>query len=374
MTDFSRLILPQFQYNQNSQKEQVKIVQKTNLFRRFRPAVLLFAVAITASLGGCAQKSGVTASSGASSGSSSEPFTVNVSFATGMTGIGNQFGIAKGLYKQAGITLSPVQVTDKISAFASGAIDLADGDPGTFVPAASNGVPFKIVANMWRSTGAYWIIANNNIKTFSDLKGKTVGTATASGGMRVTTMEVLSKNGINPNKDVSLVADGNDQSCYAALLSGQVDATIIHQPFASLAEKAGTGHALAKTWEYVTDYDTGAIVASNKLIQKHPDYLQRLLNVYFQANEYARTHSSEFVPWAAQYLSQDTDVTQNALDSEKVLWTDDPIVDPERLTATQKLLVKYNFLPGVVSVKEVVDNRFAEVTAKKLKLGKYAGK
>jgi len=347
-------------------------MKKSKIF--MKPTLALLSIALLAgSFAGCAKtSSAVSASPNAASELGTAPITVNVVFAKGMTGIGNQFGIAKEFYAKAGITLNQIVTTDTVAAFASGQIDIADGDPGTFVPASANGVPFKIVANMWRSTGAYWIIANNKIKSFADLKGKTVGTATASGGMRVTAMEVLSKNGLDPKKDVSLVANGLYQAAYATLISGQVDATIIHQPFATLAEKEGTGHVLAKTWEFVTDYDTGAIVASDNLIKNRPNDLQRVLNVYFQANEYARSHDDEFYPWAATYLSQSLDVVKTAIASEKILWTDDPIVDSARLTSTEKLLLKYDFIRSIVPVTDVVNNKFADATAKALKLGKYA--
>jgi NitT/TauT family transport system substrate-binding protein len=357
-------------------------MKNIKLIQRFT-ALLLISVFAVFFVSGCAQTASPTptpagaakpSTSASTTDTSKKPITVNVVFAKGMTGIGNQFGIAKGFYEKAGITLNDITTTNVVAAFSSGQVDIADGDPGTYVPASANGVPFKIVANMWRSTGAFWIIANNSIKTFADLKGKKVGTATPSGGMRITTLEVLSKNGLDPEKDVTLIANGTNQQAYATLISGQVDATIIHQPFATLAEKEGTGHALAKTWEFVTDYQTGAVVASDNLIKNRPDDLQRVLDVYFEANEYARTHPDEFYTWAAGYLNQSLEVVKAAVESERVLWIDDPIVNPSRLTATQKLLVKYNFLPQVLPVDNVVNNTFAEVTAKKLKLGKYAAK
>lgn len=353
-------------------------MKKESLIKRLG-SLILASLLVLLTFSACAKAPEATPTPAATKPASSEStgtdkkiITVNVVFTKGMTGIGNQFGIEKGFYERAGIKLNQITTTNTVAAFSSGEVDIADGDPGTFVPASANGVPFKIVANMWRSTGAYWIIAKNDIKSFADLKGKKVGTAMASGGMRITTMEVLAKNGLDPEKDVSLIANGTNQQAYATLVSGQVDATIIHQPFATLAESEGTGHVLAKTWEYVTDYDTGAIVASDNLIKNRPEDLQRVLDVYFEANEYARTHPDEFYSWAAGYLSQSVEVVKAACEAEKVLWLDDPIVDPSRLTATQKLLVKYNFLPQVLPVDNVVNNTFAEATAKKLKLGKYA--
>lgn len=301
-----------------------------------------------------------------------EQVTVRAGFSKGMTGIANQFAIANGWYKEAGIELELLDIPNPVSAFGAGEVDIADGDPGTYVPAIVNNVPIKIISNMWRNKGAYWIVAKPEIKTFADLKGKKIGAAQATGGMRITLMEVLSKNGIDPKKDVELVANGFYQTAYATLTSGEVDATIIHQPYGTLAEKDGVGHALAKTWEYLPDYHTGVLVATDKMINEKPEVVERVLEVYFYANEYAKTHMDEFIPWAAKYLNVDEDTARKAIESEIVLWENDPIVDTKRLQVTEDLLAKYGMQREAYKVDGVVNNTFAEKIAKQLKLGKYA--
>lgn len=305
-------------------------------------------------------------------GRTNKQVTVHAGFAKGMTGIANQFAIANGWYKEAGIDLSVLDIPNPVSAFGAGEVDIADGDPGTYIPAIVNNVPLKIVSNMWRNKGAYWIIAKPGIKSWADLKGKKVGAAQATGGMKLTLMEVLSKNGIDPNKDVELVANGFYQTAYATLASGEVDATIIHQPYATLAEKDGIGHVLAKTWEYMPDYHTGVLVASDKLIKEQPDVVERILEVYFYANNYAKTHLNEFLPWAAKYLNIDEETAKKAIESEIVLWENDPIVDTKRLQVTEDLLTKYGMQRESLKVDGVVNNLFSEKIAKELKLGKYA--
>lgn len=302
-----------------------------------------------------------------------EPITVNSGFALGMTGIANQFAIKNGWYEDAGINLNQVDVDNPVSAFGSGDIDIADGDPGTYVPAIINKVPMKIIGNMWRNRGAFWVIASNEIKSWEDLKGKKVGTATPTGGMKLTLMETLAKNGIDPEKDVELVANGLRQEAYASLTSGEVDATVIHQPFATLAEKEGTGHTLAKTWEFIPEYKTGVLVASDRLIEEEPETIERVLEVYYYANEYCKNNFDLFIPWAAAYLNLDEATTLESIESEKVLWENDPIVSIERLQVTEDLLFKYGMQKESFNVSEgVVDNRFAEKIAERLKLGKYA--
>ena len=303
-----------------------------------------------------------------------EEVTVKAGFAKGMTGIANQYAIAMGWYKEAGINLDLLDAANPVSAFGSGDVDIADGDPGTYIPAIANNVPIKIISNMWRSHGAYWIIAIPEIKTWADLKGKKVGVAQPTGGMKLTALEVLSKNGIDVNKDIEVVANGTYQTAYATLTSGQVDATIIHQPYATLAEKDGVGHVLAKTWEYMPEYHTGVLVASQKLIDEQPDAVQRILEVYFYTNNYAKTHLDKFLPWAAKYLNIDEATARKAIEAEIVLWENDPIVDTKRLQVTEDLLTKYGMQKQSYPVDGVVNNQFAEKIAQELKLGKYASK
>ncbi|MDO3409278.1 ABC transporter substrate-binding protein [Saccharibacillus sp. CPCC 101409] len=304
-------------------------------------------------------------------GRDNEEISLTAGFAKGMTGIANQFAVSKGWYEDAGIKLDFVDTINPVAAFGAGEVDIADGDPGTYIPAIVNGVKIKVVSNMWRSRGAYWIIAKPEIKSFADLKGKSVGSAMPVGGMPLTLMKVLSENGLDPKKDVTLVPNGVYQAAYATLESGEVDATIIHQPFATLAEKEGKGTVLAKTWEFMPDYQTGVLVASEKLIDEQPEAVQRVLEVYFYANEYAKTHMDEFIPWAAEYLGLDEATAREAIESEIVLWENDPIVDPSRLQVTEDLLHEYGMQRDEISVDGTVDNTFAEAVAKELKLGKY---
>lgn len=301
-----------------------------------------------------------------------EQITIRSGFAKGMTGLANQFAIQNGWYEDAKITLDQLDIPNPVSAFGSGEVDIADGDPGTYIPGIDNGIPIKIVGNMWRNRGAYWIIANDDIQSFEDLKGKKIGSAGPIGGMKLTLMEVLSQNGIDPNKEVELVANGMYQTAYATFTSGEVDATIIHQPFATIAEEEGTGHTLAKTWEFIPDYHTGVLVAANDVIENRPEDLERVLEVYYYANQYVKTHLDEVLPWLATYLNISEETAKKAIESEIVLWENNPVVDVNRLQITEDLLTEYGMQKETINVDGVVNNTAAEMIAKKLKLGSFA--
>ena len=164
-------------------------------------SILLVTALASTLLAGC---SGAASGASASESTGSDGFvTYKACFATGMTGAVNRFAIEKGLYEAEGIKFD---VTDwesndlTLSLISRGDIEIADGDPSTYIPAIKNGVPAKLVGNMWRYQGCFWLLANNDIQSFEDLKGKTIGTAGPSGGMKLSVLKMLEVNGISEDE------------------------------------------------------------------------------------------------------------------------------------------------------------------------------
>lgn len=341
-------------------------------------SVLLTVVLATGVLAGCGSSADTTvtqseSSQAAESGSPAgetvdDTIVIRSCFATGMTGAVNRFAIEKGLYKELGIEFENVEASADtnstvMSLITRGEIDVADGDPSSYIPGIYNGVPAKLVGNMWRYSGCYWLVANNDIKDFSDLEGKKVGTAGASGGMRLSVLKMLEKNGVSTD-NVDLIANGVYQTAYASLTSGEVDATIIHNPYAALAEADGTGHILGRAWDYIPDYYTGTIIASNSFIENEPEKLQRFLTAYYQVHEEVKNdYFDEFVAWAAKEMNTSEDVMRQAIESEIDVWLDYPVIPEDRLATTFEYLKEYGWVDPDVSYEGTYTNEFAQVAA-----------
>ena len=283
------------------------------------------------------------------------------------SGVG-PFAIEKGLYKELGIEFENVEASADtnstvMSLITRGEIDVADGDPSSYIPGIYNGVPAKLVGNMWRYSGCYWLVANNDIQDFSDLEGKKVGTAGASGGMRLSVLKMLEKNGVSTD-NVDLIANGVYQTAYASLTSGEVDATIIHNPYAALAEADGTGHILGRAWDYIPDYYTGTIIASNSFIENEPEKLQRFLTAYYQVHEEVKNdYFDEFVAWAAKEMNTSEEVMRKAIESEIDVWLDYPVIPEDRLATTFEYLKEYGWGDENVSYEGTYTHEFAQVAA-----------
>ena len=295
--------------------------------------------------------------------------TIRSCFTTGMTGAVNNFAIEKGLYRELGIEFENIQADDtqgRLSLMSRGEIDVADGDPSSYIPGINNGVPAKLVGNMWRYSGCYWLIANNDIKSLEDLKGKTIGTAGPSGGMKLSVLKMLEENGISED-DVTFVANGTHQKAYATLTSGEVDATIIHNPYASLAEEEGIGHPLGRAWDYIPDYYTGTIMASNDIIENRPEDLQRFLTAYYKVHEEVKNeYFDEFITWAANQMNVSEDVMRDAVNSEIDVWLDYPVIPEDRLENTLGYLKDYGWIDENTTLEGTYTNEFAQKAADEL--------
>ena len=293
-------------------------------------------------------------------------------FAVGMTGAVNNFAIEKGLYKAEGIEFenTAAQSNDAVlSLISRGEIDVADGDPSTYIPGINNGVPAKLVGNMWRYSGCYWLLARNDVQDIKDLKGKKVGTASASGGMRLSVLKMLESAGLSED-DVTLVANGTYQEAYASFTSGEVDATIIHNPYVALAESEGTGHAIGRAWDYIPDYYTGTVIASDDMIKNHPDELQKFVTAYYKVHEEVKNeYFDEFITWAAKEMNTSEDVMRSAVESEKDVWLDYPVIPVDRVENTLTILNEYGWLTDKIdNLDSIIDNQFAEKAAKELNM------
>lgn len=303
--------------------------------------------------------------------SDDDTIVINTCLATGMTGAVNNFAIEKGLYKELGIEFNNVEWSSNdevLSLITRGEIDFADGDPSAYIPGISNGVPAKLVGNMWRYSGCYWLIAKDGIDSIADLKGKTVGTAAAAGGMKLSVLKMLESEGLGED-DVELVANGVYQGAYATFTSGEVDATIIHNPYAALAEAEGTGHILGRAWDYIPDYYTGTLIASDRIINEEPEKLQRVITAYYKVHEEVKNeYFDEFIAWAAEKMNTDEEVMRNAVESEIDVWTDYPVIPVDRVNNTIDILHQYGWLDENVTAEGTYDNTFAEKAAEELGL------
>jgi NitT/TauT family transport system substrate-binding protein len=108
--------------------------------------------------------------------------------------------------------------------------------------------------------------AESPIKSFADLKGKKIGvTSMASAGV-IVARALAATNGLNPDRDISIVVAGEASQTAALLRSGQVDALSQFDTQYALTENAGAKLRMLENKE-IARYPSNGFVALEETLK-----------------------------------------------------------------------------------------------------------
>jgi NitT/TauT family transport system substrate-binding protein len=145
----------------------------------------------------------------------------------------------KKMFERNGLQVETIIIrgaTNTTRAVLSETIPIGRINPDYVIGAIEKGAKVKIVAaNMEKIP--YDIFARPEIKSGADLKGKTLGVSTLTGGTTLMVHEVLEKAYKLKENDYKLLVVGTSPERYAALKGGSVHATFMGPPFNFRAAK-----------------------------------------------------------------------------------------------------------------------------------------
>ena len=211
-----------------------------------------------------------------------DPKTLNIGWTGGSswTSLPDRIASERGFYEKEGVRVRYIQFQGTnlmLSALLANELDYV-----TILPfiagAATRGLPVRIVAATTKASG-YAIVARPEIDNIKALKGKRIAINSFGSSADFAIYQLLSRNGLDPNKDVTLQAiAGSPDARFAALLGGSVEATVVNSPFEYRAEQKGfkTLLSVKETSEFVRIPIAGLSTTQRK-IEKEPDEIVRVL-------------------------------------------------------------------------------------------------
>nr|WP_315209136.1 ABC transporter substrate-binding protein [uncultured Albidiferax sp.] len=187
-----------------------------------------------------------------------------------------------GLFKKRGldVEIKFIPQKDRHLALASGAIQCAATTVETHVAWNANGVPIVQIFQLDKSYGADGIAVRNDIKSFADLKGKTISVDAPGTAPYFGLAWMLAKNGMTL-KDVKTTTM-SPQAAAQAFVAGQNDAAMSYEPYlSSVRDNPAAGKILATTLDYPMVMDTMGCAPT--WLKANPAAAQALTNAYFDA-------------------------------------------------------------------------------------------
>jgi ABC-type nitrate/sulfonate/bicarbonate transport system substrate-binding protein len=190
-------------------------------------------------------------------------------------------GMSKGYFAEAGIELDPVFVQsapNTVQQISAGSLDLvaATGltDP---LYAIDKGAPIA-VARVIGLANPYALASKPEIKSFKDLKGKTIVIGGLKDITRVYFDRMMIGNGLKEG-DYDITVIGATPGRFSALRSGAVDAALLIPPLLFQAEHAGFTN-LGLAYDYTKDLPFGGMIVNRNWASSHLDVMKRLMPAY----------------------------------------------------------------------------------------------
>ncbi|MGH7767048.1 MAG: ABC transporter substrate-binding protein [Candidatus Binatia bacterium] len=133
------------------------------------------------------------------------------------------------------------------------------------------------------------IYTHASIKKPADLKGKRIGVARSGSSDHYGATVALKKWGLEPDKDVALIAIGGPPDRFLAMQAGRVDGTLLQPPLTLRAQKAGFNR-LAALVDLGLDYVGTSFGTTRTVIDKKEDVTRRVVRAFVEGIHFYKTN------------------------------------------------------------------------------------
>jgi NitT/TauT family transport system substrate-binding protein len=190
-----------------------------------------------------------------------------------------------------------------MSALLAGQLQFAHVGGSEVMSSGANGADVVIVATL-APVYPYIMMAAANIRSMADLKGKKIGISNPGGSADIATRTLLKQEGLDPDKDVTLLALGSHADRTAALLSGQLQAGVDDPPDTAKLEAKGL-HPLVDLAARKLPAANTVLAVQRSWAKDHRDIVQRYVDSMVQGIALARKDKAQSISAMKKYFKSD---------------------------------------------------------------------
>ena len=149
------------------------------------------------------------------------------------------------------------------------------------------------------STMHYAIVSTPGVNSITDLKGKSIGTSGPGGFNGMLFRYILKQNGLEPEVDVAIVPVGGSSERAAAIMAGQVNATVIFiDNWLALEEQGANAQLLGYVADIVPGLSSRAVFAEREYIEANDELAVAIACANLEANHWIGSSKEGFVEYA----------------------------------------------------------------------------
>ena len=270
----------------------------------------------------------------------------------------------RGFYLKQGAEVELIQMRPNIAvaALLSGDIDYIELI-GSAIRSAARGLPIRAISTSIKSP-FFSVIAQNKFKSVRDLKGATIGIASIGGTNHISTRLTLKEFGLDPEKDVKLIAIGDEKLIYDAFKIGRTDAVVLAPPYSIQLKREGFP-ILANTAQYVTIPFSGLGTTLDR-IKSNRAQIKKLLKAEIEALRYLRDNPAGTVEVIRKRFSMDDKTARESYDVVVDAFSRDGRIPLDGVDILLQIEKDQKLIPTTVTPQMVVDASLVEETLKEM--------
>src|SRR6266404_1958067 len=195
------------------------------------------------------------------------------------------FGVDAGLFKKHGLEIEELPIRDTLTAGVQSLIGvdllIGFGNPLAVLQPVANGSDITVIGSHV-SFDQYGMGVGSTIGSLKDLKGKKVGVSALGARSDLVARVILRRAGLDPSKDVEMVAAGLAPARALALSKNLVQGVPLNQEVAGEAQKLGIKILEMKPVPVVTDL----LMTTRSFIKKDEVTIRRFMQGYAAAIQF----------------------------------------------------------------------------------------
>ena len=223
-------------------------------------------------------------------------------------------------FREEGLEPLLVQMSANMAVTAGTTGDLHGlGSIGSAIRAIHRGVPLRVLSVSLRRP-IFWLVVRPEFRTVKELKGKLLGTATIGGSQHTAARKLLSLGGLDPDKDITTIAGGDEARHLQSLVSNTIQVSAVSPPWVFLGRDKFKMNVLDSAIDKYASLQNGLAV-NVKLLQERPDLVKKMLRAKSKAARYIEQHERESAELLAKVWNSDVAIGLESLRATKAAFT-----------------------------------------------------
>ena len=269
-------------------------------------------------------------------------------------------GVDAGLFKKYDIQIEEIPIRDNMSAGIQAllGVDLliGSGSPLAILQPMANGADITVIGSHVR-LDQYGMGVASSISSVKDLKGKKIAVSALGSRSDLIARVILRRAGLDPVKDVEIVAAGLAPARALAISKNLVQGAPLSEEIAAEAKKLGIKTLDVKAVPVVTDL----LVTTRSFIKKDEETIRRFMKGYAAAINHLVTRREESLAIIKKYFPDNQSGSVQAMyDSFSAQLRPLPELNAESLQALVDVGAVVDKRTGSIKPNDVTEPRFLE--------------